>query len=213
MAINMAMSGRLWIVMVGALVALVPAAEAARQKTGKAAKGKPAGANAGLVVFADSRGCKLWSSESAAKRMKEIASRGAVTWQGVCKSGFISGTGVLREEGQSVLDGRTKKFAHFLSGNAIRGVRTGRWKRESFEKFSDSPTFTSGIATLEFVHGAALGAPRPVAVTSWSQYSASFSTRVLAPALKEQSLAAPARDSGSSGILAESQYSSPVQPF
>ncbi|MBK7768818.1 MAG: hypothetical protein IPI44_23980 [Sulfuritalea sp.] len=144
MAAGMAMSDRLWIVMVGALVALVPAAaDAARQKTGKAAKGKPAEAKAGLVAFTDSRGCKLWSSESAAKRMKEIASQGAVTWQGVCKSGFISGTGVLREEGQSVIGGRTKKFAHFLSGTANKGVRTGQWKRES-SKVQRQPEFHVG---------------------------------------------------------------------
>ncbi len=208
----MAMSGRLWIVMVGALVALVPAADAAKQNARKAAKGKPAEAKAGLVVFTDSRGCKLWSSESAAKRMKEIASQGAVTWQGICKKGFISGPGVLREEGQSVIDGRTKKFAQFLSGTANKGVRIGQWKRESFEKFSDSPKFTSGIATLEFVHGSALGAPKPVAVTSWSQYSVNFSTRILTPALKEQSLAAPARETRSSEVLADSPPSKRVEP-
>ena len=208
----MAMSGRMWIVMVGVLVALVPAAEAARQNAGKVAKGKPAEAKAGLVVFTDSRGCKLWSSESAAKRMKEFASQGTVTWQGVCKNGFISGLGVLREEGQSVIGGRTRKFAHFLSGTANKGVRTGQWKRESFEKFSDSPNFTSGIATLEFVHGSAVGAPRPVAVTSWSQYSVNFSTRILTPALKEQSLTALARDTRPTEVLADSPPSKRVEP-
>lgn len=194
MTINMVVPGRLWIVMVGALVSLVPAAEAARQKTGKGSIGKPAEAKAGLVPFTDSRGCKLWSSESAARRIKEIASHGSVTWQGVCKNGFISGTGVLREEGQTAIGGKTKKFAHFLSGSAHKGVRTGKWKLESFEKSSDSPKFTAGIATVEFVNGLAVGAPKPIAVTSWSQYTINFSTRILAPALKEQSQSVSASD-------------------
>jgi hypothetical protein len=115
--------------------------------------------------------------------MKEIASQGSVTWQGVCKNGFISGTGVLREEGQTAIDGRTRKFAYFYSGSANKGVRSGQWKRESFEKFSDSPQFTAGIATVEFVNGFAVGAPKPVAVSSWS-HTRSVSARILATALK-----------------------------
>jgi hypothetical protein len=192
--ISMRMSGRLWVVMAAALVFLAPAAEAAKQKAGKASKGKSAEAKAGLVTFADSRGCKLWASESAVKRMKEIAAQGSVTWQGVCKSGFISGTGVLREEGQAAVDGRIRKFAYYYSGSADKGVRSGQWKRESFEKFSDSPKFSAGIATVEFVNGVATGAPKPVPVSSWSQYSISFSTRILAPALKEQPQSASASD-------------------
>ena len=210
MAISMAMSGKLWIVMLGALLALAPVAGAAVQKTGKAAKGKPA--PAGLVVFADSRGCKLLSSESAVKRMKEIASIGSVTWKGVCRKGFISGSGVLREEGHTVIDGRTRKFAYYLSGTANKGVRTGRWKRETFEKFTDSPKFTAGIATVEFVNGSAVGAPKPIAVTSWSQYTTAFSTRILAPAIKEQSLAASVAETRPVAIAPDSQAATSLEP-
>lgn len=183
----MANSGRRWIVIVGALLALVPPAEAAKQRAGNASKGNSAAAKAGLAVVTDSRGCKLWASESAAKRMRQIASQGSVTWHGVCKNGFISGTGVLREEGQAAIDGGTRKFAYYYSGSASKGVRTGRWKRESFEQVSGNSEFTAGIATIEFVNGIAVGAPKPVATSSWSQYSVNFSTRILAPALKEQS--------------------------
>jgi hypothetical protein len=191
----MLMSHRGWIVMVGALVALVSVAEAAGKKAGKASKGKSADAKPGLVAFTDSRGCKLWASEAAAKRMREIAAQGSVTWQGVCKKGFISGTGVLREEGQSSIDGRTRKFSNYISGTASKGIRNGQWKRESFEKFSDSKKFTAGIATVEFVNGFAVGALKPVPIKSWSQYSINFSTRILAPALEAQPQSASASDS------------------
>lgn len=212
MAIRMVMSGKLLIMMLCALLALVPVAEAARQKTGKAAKGKPAQANMGLVAFADSRGCKLLSSEAAVKRMKEIASLGSVTWKGVCRKGFISGSGVLREEGHTVMDGRTRKFAYYLSGTANKGVRAGRWKRETFEKFTDSPNFTTDIATVEFVNGSAVGAPKPMAVTSWSQYTIPFSTRILAPAIKEQSLAASAAETRPAAIAPGSPAAKTVEP-
>lgn len=186
--------------------------QAAGHLTSGASAVGSAEAKAGLVVFTDSQGCNLWSSEAAAKRMNEIASHGAVTWQGVCKNGFISGRGVLREQGEAVIGGRTMKFAYFLSGSANKGVSTGQWKRESFQKFSDSPKFAAGIATLEFVNGVAVGTPKPVAVTSWSQYSVSFSTRILAPALNEQSQSASASDSQPAAIVPDSPAANHAGP-
>lgn len=186
--------------------------QAARHEAGETPARGSAEAKAGLVVFTDSRGCKLWSSEAAAKRMNEIASRGAVTWQGVCKNGFISGKGVLREQGEVVVGGRTMKFAYFLSGSADKGVRNGQWIRESFEKLSDNPNFTAGIATVEFVNGVAVGAPKPVAVTSWSQYSIAFSTRILAPALNEQSQSASASDRQPAAVVPDSPAENRAEP-
>lgn len=170
-------------------------------------------AKSGLVVFADSRGCKLWTSEPEARRRTRIASHGAVTWLGFCKNGFISGAGVLREEGEAAIGGRSIRFAYFLTGSANKGFNTGQWRRESFEKYSDSPTFTAGIATLDFVDGISVGAPTPVAVTSWSQYSIGFSTRILAPALGEHSQSASASDSQPIAMAADSSVAKPVAPI
>jgi hypothetical protein len=170
-------------------------------------------AKAGLVVFVDSRGCKLWTSESEARRRTRIASLGAVTWLGACKGGYISGAGTLHEEGEAALGGRLVKFAYFLSGRANKGISTGQWKRESFEKFGDDKKFTAGIATLEFVDGISVETPTPVAVTSWSQYSIGFSTRILAPALGEHSQSASTSDSQPIAMAGDSSVAKPVDPI
>src|SRR3990172_9781192 len=94
-----------------------------------------------LSAFVEANGCKLLAAEAAVKRMKEIASQGSVTWDGNCKSGLIDGRGVLRQEGTVIIGGKTKKYAYFLSGIAKNGIRSGSWRRETFDRFVDSPRF------------------------------------------------------------------------
>ncbi len=226
------MSGRVWALLVGALVALVPVAEGkvckrgkdahgvtpcretaaarsaapAHHKVTKAPRGKTARAVArtGLVEFVDARGCRLLAQESTVRRMREIDAVGSVTWDGKCLRGFISGTGVLREEGVSVEGGRSKRFAYYFSGTAQKGRRTGRWTRETFDRFLDSPKSWTSMATLEFVDGVGKGAPKPVPVRGMDQHGQSFRTRVLEPALRmERDMALSGNSSAASLVAAK----------
>ncbi len=204
----MVISIRLWVLLVGALVAFAPVAEAknckamkdpkaaarcknkvaghmasSRNKSGKNAKAKAAGdkARGRLVEFVEAAGCKLLASESAVRRMREIDTVGSVTWDGNCVGGLISGDGVLRQEGMLVVGGRNKRFAYYLSGIAQKGIRTGQWTRETFDRFVDSPQFWTSLARVEFVNGLSNGAPMPVPVGGTAQHSDNFRSRILDP--------------------------------
>lgn len=230
MAFNTVISSRVWVLLVGALVALVPVAEGkvckggkdaqggsrcreaaaarsaapAHRKVTKASRGKAvrAAAGTGLVEFVEARGCRLLAQESAVRRMREIDAVGSVTWDGKCLRGLISGTGVLREEGVSVEGGRSKRFAYYFSGTAQKGRRTGRWTRETFDRFLDSQRSWTSLATLEFIDGVGKGAPKPVPVHGVDQHGESFRTRVLEPALKMEREMELARDSSAAPLAA-----------
>ena len=202
----MAILGRLLALAMGVFLVWPPIAEAATCKGGRAAqkaadrckkapapsaratraqksKAKLAGASVGtgLVEFVEARGCKLLASESAVRRMRELEALGAVSWDGKCQHGLISGPGVLRQEGVSVEGGRSKRFAYYFSGTAQKGMRSGRWTRETFERFVDDPKSRTTMASLEFSNGMGRGAARPVPVRGLEQHGASFRTRVLEP--------------------------------
>ncbi len=193
------------VLVFGGLVALTPLAEANQTSI----TSKVSSARQNLNVFADSRGCKLLSSNAVVKRLNEIASIGSITWQGACKQGFISGTGILREEGVMVVGGKTKKFAYFLSGRANKGVRTGRWKRETYDKFTNSTKFWTSIATVNFVNGLATAPPKPIRVTSWNQYTENFRTRFIDPELQKDRVAEPAQDGLQSAPMADTSAPKP----
>lgn len=155
-----------------------------------------------LVDFVDSNGCRLRVSGASAKRLKEIAAQGSVTWDGACKDGLIAGNGVLRQEGTLETEGKKKKFAYYLSGNAKNGVRSGKWKRETFDMFIGSPKYWTSAATINYVDGDAKGPPKPFPVRSQNQLSPSF-RKLLAEANREaeaanmalqQASAAPAEE-------------------
>jgi hypothetical protein len=211
----MVMSVRLWVLLIGTLVAFVPDAEArncktvkgtkatsecrdkakgrmvsSRNRTGKNAKAKAVDETTPgrLVEFVESSGCKLLASESAVRRMREIDTVGSVTWDGNCVGGLISGAGVLRQEGMFAEGNRNKRFAYYLSGIAQRGIRTGRWTRETFDRFVDSPQAWTSLARVEFVNGVSTGAPRPVPVGGTDQHSNSFRSRILDPESKRAQL-------------------------
>ncbi len=132
-----------------------------------------------LATFVEANGCKLLSAERAITRLKEIAAQGTVVWDGRCKGGLIDGKGVLREEGALTVDGKTKKFAYFLSGTARKGLREGRWKRETFEWFVGSQKFYTSAALLNFVDGNAKGRPKLVSISHLDQFSPKFRQLVI----------------------------------
>ncbi len=134
----------------------------------------PAVGASNLVTFVEGRGCKLLGSEAAVARLQEIAAQGAVVWQGRCKSGFIDGRGVLREEGSVSVDGRTRHYAYFLTGIARKGLRQGRWTRETFERFVDSAKFYTSAATVVFAAGIAKGRPRLTPIRGVEQLTPAF---------------------------------------
>jgi hypothetical protein len=184
-------------------------AKAGRDKAGK--KGKAGiGAPRGLVEFVDSKGCRLFAAESAARRMREIDAVGSVTWDGKCQGGLASGPGVLRQEGMSVEGGRSKRFAYYFSGTAQKGVRTGPWTRETFDRFADSPKSWTSLARMEFVQGVAKGALKPVPVGGQNQHTDAFRTRVLEPDSKRDLPAEPAVSTPPSLIVADSLSSKPA---
>lgn len=148
----------------------------------------PALAQPPLKTFTESRGCKLLGSEAVVKRLQEFAAQGSVTWDGQCKNGLIEGRGVLREEGALVVNGKTRNYAYFFTGTAQRGLRQGIWKRESFERFVDSPKFYTSASTLKFVDGIAKGKPRALVIHTLGQLTPPFKQYVIAA----QADAAPA---------------------
>ncbi len=127
-----------------------------------------------LAVFTEAGGCKLLVTDSAVKRLKEIAAQGSVTWNGQCKDGLIEGAGVLRQEGSETIAGKTKKYAVFYAGTARKGLRQGNWRRETFEHFVSSPTFYTSGATLHFADGATKGKPVLLTITSLDQLTPQF---------------------------------------
>jgi hypothetical protein len=132
-----------------------------------------------LATFVEANGCKLRGDEGAVNRLKEFAAAGAVVWEGQCKGGFIEGAGMLREEGAFTVDGKTKKFAYFLSGSARKGLREGQWKRETFERFAGSPRFYTSASMLNYVDGVAKGKPRLLAITALDQLTPAFRQLVI----------------------------------
>ena len=127
-----------------------------------------------LATFVEANDCKLLGDESAVKRLKEIAAQGNVIWNGSCKRGLIEGKGVLREEGTLTVDGKAKKYAYFLTGVARKGLREGRWRRETFERFAGSPKFYTSAATVNFSGGTARGKPRLLVIKRLDQLSPPF---------------------------------------
>lgn len=224
---NMAMADKLLVLMAGAALAFSPLLEARTCPPGKipgasgrckekppargaksahktAKKGK-AGATAprGLVEFVDSKGCRLFAAESAVRRMREIDAVGSVTWDGKCPGGLASGPGLLRQEGMSVEGGRNKRFAYYFSGTAQKGVRTGPWTRETYDRFVDSPKSWTSLARMEFVQGIAKGAPKPIPVGDQNQHTEAFRLRVLEPDSKRDLPAEPAGNTLPSLIVAD----------
>ena len=132
-----------------------------------------------VVPFAVKNGCKLFATESIAKRLHEIAGSGTVTWEGQCKGGLIEGKGVLREEGAVAEGDKTRKFAYFFSGTAHKGLREGVWQRETFERFVDSPRFYTSAAVVEFTHGVITGGLRLLTITNLDQLSPAFRRLVI----------------------------------
>jgi hypothetical protein len=127
-----------------------------------------------LVTFVEGKGCKLLGSEAAVARLQEIAVQGSVVWQGRCKGGFIDGKGLLREEGSVIVDGKTRKYAYFLSGVARKGLRQGRWTRETYERFADSTKFFTSAATVSFTAGVAKGRPKLTPIRNLDQLTPAF---------------------------------------
>ena len=117
-----------------------------------------------LHEFTEAGGCKLRGSPTSVARQKEIAARGLVAWDGRCVGGYIDGPGTLRHQGTDMDNGRARRFAFYLTGVARAGLRTGEWRRESYNRFEDSPKYWTSMATLNYVGGVARGAAkfRPV---------------------------------------------------
>jgi hypothetical protein len=127
-----------------------------------------------MTIFAESGGCKVRSSETSAQRMREVASQGSVTWDGKCRNGFIDGAGVLRHQGEVVENGRTRRYAFYLTGTARDGVRAGQWKRETFNMFADSMRYWTSLATIQYADGISRGAPKLLEVRSNADFSPAF---------------------------------------
>ena len=141
-----------------------------------------------LVAFTEAGGCKLLGTESVVKRLGEIAAQGSVTWTGQCKDGLIEGAGVLRQEGTETIAGKPKKFVVFYSGAARKGLRQGSWRRETFDRFVDSPKFYTSASTQQFANGAPQGKPVLLTLTSLDQLTPPFRKFVI----EAQKEAAPA---------------------
>lgn len=131
--------------------------------------------------FADSRGCRLYAKGAARQRLVELAAHGTVTWDGRCVKGFINGAGVLRQEGNISVNGRAKRYMYYLSGRAEKGRRVGEWRRETLERFVDSPKVWTSLSTQNFVGGEVRGKPKLIKVRADSQYSELFVRKVLVP--------------------------------
>lgn len=159
-----------------------PAARRAKASaTAQAAKAAPPAAGAPLAEIAESGGCRMLMTESAARRLRELLASGTVTWDGACVDGRISGPGVLRQEGVTVENGRSKRFAYYFTGVASDGMRHGAWRRETFDRYADSPQYWTSLARVEFDHGVAIGPPKPIAVDAGNPHGTAFRTRVLEP--------------------------------
>lgn len=131
-------------------------------------------ATAATSAFVESGGCRILAGDASVARMREIAAQGSVTWDGKCVNGLIEGPGVLRHEGVEVTAGRTRRFAFWLSGRARAGMREGTWRRESVNRFEDSPRVWTSLAEIRYVDGVARGATRELPVRGPDAFSARF---------------------------------------
>jgi hypothetical protein len=170
----MSVTRTLWagtiIVALGILAIFGSPAEAKDHPT----RARPANAHGKLVDFVLSGGCRIKLSRNSVARMREIAANGSVTWDGKCARGLISGAGVLREEGIVASGGKTKQVVHHWTGVAIKGIRSGKWKRESFARFVDSKRYWTNVAMVLFVGGIASGRAERVPIRQLGDYSANF---------------------------------------
>lgn len=176
-----------WIVLVPGVVLPLGSMAEAKSRAGAA----KTSAHKRLVDFVEARGCRIKASPDAVRRMKEIALNGSVTWVGKCERGLISGAGVLQEEGTTVSAGKTTKVAHHWSGSAIKGIRSGTWKRESFAQRSGSQKFWVNVATVVFFEGMGKGQTKPMPIAQLDDYSPGF-RRIVADA---QRAAEPSKES------------------
>ena len=202
---------RVLVLVLGTLVTSNAVAQTAQSR---AAGSKSPHYQKKLVSFVEAGGCRLLATERVVRRLKEIDAQGKVTWDGSCKHGLIDGRGVLREEGSVVIGGKTKNYAYHLSGNAKNGLRSGRWKRETFDMFVGSPRFYTSAATVNFVDGIAKGPPKPFSVSDSHQFSPSFSKvvadarRKMEPeinAVPQSTASSQFGDYGPAGLLAATQ--------
>ena len=143
----------------------------------------------------------MLASVRSARRLKEIAAQGSVTWDGQCRNGLIDGPGVLRHQGSTLENDRTRHYAFYLSGNASAGKRIGPWLRESFNKFADSHQYWTSITAIPYVDGVATDPLRHVAIRSDADFSAPF--RELLRAIdRKPAVAQTNTRSGTAGRLA-----------
>jgi hypothetical protein len=127
-----------------------------------------------LQEFTETGGCRLRGSRDSVTRLKEIAAQGAVTWEGKCQGGYIDGPGTLRHQGVVRENERSRRYAFYLTGTAKAGVRTGIWKRETFNMFEDSSKYWTSLATITYADGVANGSPKLQQVRSNADFTPSF---------------------------------------
>ena len=152
-------ANRAAILLSAALLALLPAA---------------ARAQAEIVEFVESRGCRTLATEAVAARLREIAEQGSVTWDGPCKGGLIDGKGVLRQEGTVIEQGRTKRYAFHLTGAARDGVRIGVWRRETFNMYDGSTRYWTSASTIDYRDGKVRWLPKLLNVRSFEDFLPPF---------------------------------------
>lgn len=168
-------------------------------------------ATAALVEFVESRGCRVLASMRSATRLKEIAAQGSVTWDGQCRNGLIDGPGVLRHQGSTLENDRTRHYAFYLSGKAGAGKRIGPWLRESFNKFADSHQYWTSITAIPYVDGVATDPLRQIAIRSDADFSAPFRELLRAIDRKpEFAQTNPGSGSGAAGRLASAPEPAPA---
>lgn len=127
-----------------------------------------------LLEFTESGGCRLRGSTASVARQKEIAAQGSVTWEGRCVGGYIDGPGILRHQGVTLENGRSRRYAFHLAGVARAGLRTGTWRRESFNMFDDGGKYWTSLATINYVDGVAKGPAKVRPARDNDEFSPSF---------------------------------------
>ncbi len=129
-----------------------------------------------LHEFTETGGCRVRGSPESIARLKEIAAEGSVTWEGKCAGGYIDGSGILRHQGLTRTNDRTRRYVFYLSGSAKAGVRTGTWSRETFNMFEDSSRYWTSLATITYLDGIARGSPKLREVRGNADFSVPFRT-------------------------------------
>ena len=127
-----------------------------------------------LQEFTESGGCRLRGSMASVTRQREIAAQGSVTWEGRCVGGYIDGPGNLRHQGLVLESGRSRRYAFHLTGVARAGMRTGSWRRESFNMFEDGDKYWTSLATINYADGVAKGAAKARPARGNDDFSPSF---------------------------------------